>query len=140
MSQGLADLTDPRVIQQIVHGHPTTRKEHLSGKLPAGLSSRKVSINLRKRYSHLKSLAGTGPSDFRNEYLRSLTLCFHDTKAKQAVKQHEEFSASFLNDELNHMVQISLRTLLLTDVRERPYGSKKRSVRMSKKTSVRRKM
>ncbi|MCP3884675.1 MAG: hypothetical protein GY700_04195, partial [Propionibacteriaceae bacterium] len=50
--------------------------------------------------SHLKPLSGTGPSDYRKEYLKALTRRFSDPTANGAIEAHEALACLYINGKM----------------------------------------
>jgi len=98
-SQGLADVSDPRILEQLRAKHPA-RKEELPGTLSELGNSPRVHIDLEATIRNLQDHAGTGASGYRNEYLKALVADFADARARTALPLLEEFATSYANAEL----------------------------------------
>lgn len=100
LSKGLGDLADSRIVSQIATKQPQ-RTTHLPGTLPLDIAEKGTqSVDLRQRYRKLKPLSGTGPSDYRNEYLRALAGEFTTPLANEVISEHEKLAARFINAKL----------------------------------------
>ena len=109
-SNGLGDLSDARVVEQLRCKHPA-RKEglpiDLSGFAPFG----RITVDLRPTLRKLSKQAGTGVSGFRNEYLIELTEGFADARAQQAVPLLEAFAERYANGELPEWFYLAATTV-----------------------------
>ena len=99
LSHGLGDLSDPQIVLQIVNKQPQ-RREHIPSSIPGDLITPRLKVSLRDRYKKLKPLAGTGPADYRNEYLRALSHPFNDPMANEVIPCHEVMAEMYINADL----------------------------------------
>ena len=99
LSMGLGDLSDPEIVKQLAAKHPA-RQEHLPGVPTPDSAHIRHSVSLRDQYRTLKPLAGTGPSDYRNECLCALSRKFNDPVADQVIEKHEMVAGKYINAEL----------------------------------------
>ena len=98
-SKGLGDLDDERVRAQLRAKHPS-RKELLHGNLASLGDFPRVRVELRATIEGLSEHAGTGPSGFRNEYLKCLAADFADLRARTVLSKFEDFAEAYVNAEL----------------------------------------
>ena len=98
-SKGLADLSDERIRAQLRAKHPT-RKLPLHGNLADLGHFPRVHIDLKPTIKDLRDHAGTGPSGFRNEYLKCFATDFADQRARTVIPLLEDFADAYVNAEL----------------------------------------
>ena len=81
-SQGLGNLADESIVEQLVAKHPA-RKETLAPPMTLDESAQlsPLEVHLETKYRQLPRPAGTGPSGFRKEYLIPLSFAFEDARA-----------------------------------------------------------
>ena len=95
-SEGLGDLTDERIVEQLAAKHPI-RKEELPSTLEGYEPFRRLQIDLTETLRHLDVKSGTGPGGCRNSYLKALTQDFSDAKAASALGLLNDFAERFVN-------------------------------------------
>ena len=100
-SKGQASMQDPGVVAQLDAKHGK-RDYELPGSLPDNLPDivQLKESDLKRVYSELKPLAGTGPCGYRNEYLRALSGSMCSPQAADAINKHASFASSYVNAEL----------------------------------------
>ena len=84
---GLGDLKDDRLVEQLRGKHPVRKEavadpEHDS----SGVAYPRLTVKLRDTLQKLDEKAGGGVSGFRNSYLTALTQDFSDPQASQALE------------------------------------------------------
>ena len=90
-SNGLGDVTGPRVVDQLRAKHPA-RKEALPSSLEGYASFHRLTVGLAPTMRNFAKHARTGVSGFRNEYLIALTEDIANARAKQAIPLLESFA------------------------------------------------
>ena len=99
ISQGLADLTDPRVLAQLAQKHPGC-KEAMPEDVVSYGPFRRITVDLLPALKDLQPQAGTGASGARNEYLKALTEDFPDARARTVVPLLNLFAEKYVNADL----------------------------------------
>ena len=109
-SNGLGDLADARIIEQLRRKHPA-RNEPRPDSLEGYAQFQRLSVELGPTFRNLSKQAGTGVSGFRNEYLIALTQNFADIRARQAVPLLEAFANKYINAELQPWFYLASTTV-----------------------------
>jgi len=99
-SKGLANLSDPEILQLLESKHPNRRRELPSAPELDEMQLEPLEVKLETKYLSLPTLAGTGPSGYRNEYLISLAHLFEDSRARTVLRCHERFAGEYINGRL----------------------------------------
>ena len=100
-SKGQGSMQDPGVVDQLDAKHGK-RDYELPGSLPENLPApvELKASDLKRVYSELKPLAGTGPCGYRNEYLRFVSGAMCSPQAADAINKHASFVSLYVNAEL----------------------------------------
>jgi len=118
-NNGLGDMSDARIIDQLRDKHPT-HKEDIEDPESAQAYPR-ISIKLRDTLRRLDDQAGTGISGFRNSYLSALTQDFADVRASQAVDLLDCFAEEYANAGLPRWFYVAFSAIrLVAPVKEAP--------------------
>ena len=100
-SKGVGDARDPRVVEQMRVKHPSRPAVAFPGLAEFGELPRCLFAGLGAVLGSLPRKAATGPSGFRNEYLRVLVgQEFRDGEARMVVDRLTEFGEAWVNAEL----------------------------------------
>ena len=109
-SNGLGDLSDARIVEQLRAKHPP-RKEALPPSLEGFAPFGEINVSLEPTFRNLRKQAGTGVSGFRNEYLTALTANFADERARQAIPLMEALAHRYVNAQLPDWYYLAATTV-----------------------------
>ena len=103
LSHGTADLSNPKIQEQLEAKHPKRTFEQLPEVPP---QAEQVKVELEERYRKLRWVSGTGPDRYKTSYLKVLTYRYADTKAAKAIQAHQCVAGWFLNGEAPDWVYV----------------------------------
>ena len=128
-SEGLADITDPEIIDQLRRKH-LDRKKQMPGNLPAKTRPQ-LRVRCKGAYAKLPRRCGTGVDNKPNEYLSVLDRDFdNNAKANEAILHHEKFAGLFVNDKLPRWYyKVQSASLLVASIKNEPGGGATPDVR-----------
>ena len=82
----------------MLHKLAAPRERKVPGTLDdGGVPFTPVEISLGQQFKKLSSMAGTGPNNGRNEYLKVVASNHEDPRAREGLSAHEKFGSLYAN-------------------------------------------